>query len=293
MNTAVLSQILSRLDRLEIANTQHHAASPTLNVTNPWLRGSGRGVLNPTFATPGPSAGRGYTVGDMLQGLPPTTPSLVPAEIVTAPLTSALQQLSLAIEPSIATSTKGIQLRPEYYIQHLDAGTPVKSLDHTKLTYHELVSGMARVLTYLHSVGGDTKGYLDHLKFVTYQAAHHSFVDAAYVGYDRYIVDKVVRGEQKVFVPSDTLGVSTHFHAGNFVQPRKPPTRGSWRGRGRRWGSEPDRGFTNMPDGFPEDICYAFNYKSCTGKCSKNHVCRICKGEHKAINCSEKQQSKK
>ena len=59
-------------------------------------------------------------------------------------------------------------------------------------------------------------------------------------------------------------------------------------------GGESDRGFNqerdpqataqNPPlDGFPDEICYKYNYKTCVGKCLKSHVCRMCKGNHKAI----------
>ena len=123
-----------------------------------------------------------------------------PLDYVSGHLTSALQQLSLAINPTLSTTAKGLVLRREYYIQHHDEGLPVKSLDYTKLSYKELVSGMGCVLQYLVSVGGYFISYLKHYNYVTAQAARHQFSDHAFVGYDRYIVDQVVRGEAKEFV---------------------------------------------------------------------------------------------
>ena len=39
---------------------------------------------------------------------------------------------------------------------------------------------------------------------------------------------------------------------------------------------------TQSPEGFPEDICFNYNYKSCSGSCKKSHICRLCRGPHKA-----------
>ena len=60
----------------------------------------------------------------------------VPADLVGGPLTSALRQLSQAIDPS-PVSNKSIVYRPEYYVQHVAKGTQVTMLDHSKLTYKE------------------------------------------------------------------------------------------------------------------------------------------------------------
>ena len=200
-----------------------------------------------------------------------------PLDLVTTPLTTALEQLSQANEPTIPASTKGIQLRPEYYIQHIDQGVALKSIDHTKLTYKELVSGMVRVLEYLVSANGDATSYIEHLAFVTKQASLHSFYDSAYVSYNRSVVDKVVRGSSIKFIAGDTLSASSHFHAGNTHQNKRQSGRG--RGfRGRRSANYDSDQVTSeaslVPDGFPVDICYNYNYKSCSGNnCSKQHIC--------------------
>ena len=147
------------------------------------------------------------------------------ADLVGGPLMSALKQLSQAIDPS-PVSHKGMVYRPEYYIQHVDKGMQVKMLDHTKLTYKELVSGMGRVMQYLVENGGDVAGYVGHFNFIAEQAYQHSFVDQAFVGYDRFVVDKYIKLETsnktpKVFAVGDVLGVASHFHAGNFQSTQK------------------------------------------------------------------------
>ena len=264
-------------------------------VSSPWIYHSRYGHMSAPPAPPGMS---GFTYPTLSQvpragGIPGMTTSTAPADLMASPLTSALEHLSQAIDPSVPSSTKGIQLRPEYYIQHVDQGIAIKSLDHTKLSYRELVCGMNRVLDYLVSINGDAASYLEHMIFVTKQASVHSFTDSAYVSYDRAVVDKVAKGNTKKFVAGDTLAVASHFHAGNLL-PVNNPRRQFGRGRGfrgRRSGfSDTDRaGETSLPEGFPSDVCYNFNYRSCSGvNCQKQHVCRLCKGLHRAIGCQEK-----
>ena len=71
-----------------------------------------------------------------------------PSDLFNGPLTSELQQLSIAIDPTPQASTKGLLLHPEYYVQHKDKGTSVKNLDHSKLSFRELMSGMGRVMSH-------------------------------------------------------------------------------------------------------------------------------------------------
>ena len=116
--------------------------------------------------------------------LPNLHPGSAPAaaDYVTGYLTNALQQLSIAIDPTPSSTAKGLVLWPEYYIQHVDKGVAVKSLDHNKLTYKDLVSGMGRVMHYLVSVGGDWGSYLRHFNVIMSQASRHQFLDQAFVG---------------------------------------------------------------------------------------------------------------
>ena len=220
------------------------------------------------------------------------------ASALITPLTSALEKLSLAVDPS-ATSHKlrGIHWKPEYYVQHVKQGTPLKQVDHTKLTYKDLVFGWFCVLQQLLRAGGDVESYVGHCKFVSERAMANQFNDSSLVDYDRYVVSKVIEEELDSFPVGDSLGVSSNFHAGNLI-PKSPKTqrKGGFKKWGSgKWGKKFDKSPENadksptVPDGFPEDICYAFNYKRCTStNCSKKHICRSCGGSHRAQGCSEK-----
>ena len=282
-DSETLKTIVSRLDRMEDSSK----SQPT---------GRGRGILRTPLKT-SPHVGRPSYIGGELLGDEPSA-----ADLVNGPLTQVLQQLSIAIDPTPQSSTKGLLLRPEYYIQHVDKGMSVKSLDHTKLTFKELMSGMGRVMLHLTTTGGDLTAYIRHFNFLAKQASCHNFTDAAFIGYDRHVVDQVIQGSwsadnpHPTFVAGDTIGVSSNFHAGNMVPVTPQFVRGRGRGRGfqRRGGrypfspeAEKDPPSTphSVPSDFPDDLCFSWNYRVCTGKCSKSHVCRICRGSHKAPSC--------
>ena len=245
-DSVLLGSIVSKLDRMEESTR-----------LPPVGRGRG-GVLNTPFKG-SPSSGVGGSHPTGVPGAAVNTPRSnlfasepVPADLVNGPLTQVLKQLSIAIDPTPQMSTKGLLLRPEYYIQHVDKGVSVKSLDHTKLTFKELISGMGRVMLHLTATGGDLNSYVRHFNFVAKQAASHSFTDAAYISYDRYVVDQVIAGSlypdqpAPTFVAGDLLGVASCFHAGNLVPvaaPVKPAQ--NFRGRGRGF-------FRRMRSTFPE-----------------------------------------
>ena len=289
-----ISSLVSRMDVLEVSTKKRKGSTNPFDDDFNLLDSGTEGVVTGVVCIrEAPSRG--------LHGSPSgVTPA---ADLVGGTLTSALRQLSQAIDPS-PVSKKGMVYRQEYYIQHIDHGVQVKSLDHTKLTFKELVSGMGRVMQHLFEIGGDLAGYLGHFNFVAEQAHQHNFSDQAFVGYDRFVVDKYIKLETAnksplVFSVGEVLGVSSHFHAGNFMSvPKKSAGSGF---RGSRGGRYPYRRYgdysqekgrevkeASVPEGFPEDICYAWNYKSCSGKCSKKHECRVCGSDHKASNCQSK-----
>ena len=281
--TRLLNDLVSRMDKWEIKSV-----------------GSGRGILRTPLRTDQPSGlglGRGSSPVDSVSSrlLYDHSASPAPADVINGPLTSVLQQLSVAIDPTPQSATKGLLLRPEYYVQHKDKGVPVKNLDYSKMSFKELMSGMGRVMSHLSKTGGDVASYIEHFSFITRKAGAHTFVDSAYVGCERHVTDQFINGDTEKFVAGDLFGIALYFHAGNVVQARPQvtkPFRGRGFRRGRPWGWDSDRGINherdspaqNPPlDGFPDDICYKYNYKICTGKCFKSHVCRMCKGNHKAI----------
>ena len=331
MDSTSLQSIMTRLDKLELSTptTTQTATTVTTTITSAPLTTTSTWSTRPTVVTGAPWSAPPFpsyspwttrSTGAWSQlptpsalgnyGQPPGFNYPMPSsfhrssvgshanvnasDVVNGPLTSVLSQLSQAIEPTVSTTTKGIEFRPEFYVQHVDQGIAVKSLDHTKLTYRELISGMTRVLDHLVTTNGEASSYLEHLVFVTKQASVHSFVDLAYVSYDKAVVDKFIKDPSKKFVAGDTLAVASHFHAGNMPQQhvnKKQSGRGRGSGRGRRTSgySEFDRDSVPTPEGFPTDICYNYNYRSCSGvNCQKQHICRQCRGSHRAQGCQEK-----
>ena len=122
---------------------------------------------------------------------------------------------------------------------------------------------MGRVMQYLLDSGGDLAGYIGHFNFIAEQAHQHNFVDQAFVGYDRFVVDKYIKLETtnkspKVFSVGDVLGVASHFHAGNLQSvPKKPfgNNRGARGGRFCLYGDYSQDKFrdtkdSGVPDGY-------------------------------------------
>ena len=295
-----ISGIVARLDALELSQHQRPGTSLAAAAGGGAVGGvpaggtgstADRGPAGASLHTPGLPLGVQADGSGLQQGAAaPVDPSLLP-------LTDALAQLTLAVDPA-AGKAKGLLLRPEYYFQHVKSSTPIKQLDHTKLNYKELIYGWFCVIEHLMSKGGDLGGYVAHCKFVAEQAASGQFIDAAFVNYDRHVVSKVVDGVSATFTAGDMLGVASHLNAANLVINKNPVSQKtpSKQSRYNKWGRKSaqtsDKATTDsppMPDGFPEDICYSYNYRSCTGKCSKKHICRVCKGDHQAKLCTKRE----
>ena len=293
------------------APTPSRAAGP-----RPTTPGVGRGVLaaasrffHPGTFNPGTHEGLGLASTSGIYGQPssamgglpvmqnvqnPTSTSPSPADVISAPLTSALVQLSNAIDPTSVAKSKGMKLRPEYYVQHVDQGVQIKSLDHNKMSYRELVSGMGKVMLYLLHSGGDVSSYIQHFNFIAEQAHKNNFTDQAFVCYERAVTDKVIKSDGLVtFVAGDTLAVASNFHAGNLLVNKRAYKPSAHRGRKSYGKSQNYSDKDSMPEVFPEDICYGYNYRNCSGACSKSHICRLCKGKHKATTCGKDDKSDK
>ena len=250
--------------------------------TNPLGLGAG-GVLG---------AGGGGALGGGGDHEDPPAPS--PAEAMVAPLTDVLEKLTIAVDPaSSSRKLQGMVFKPEFHVQHIKKGVSLKHVDHTKLTYREMVYGWFCILQHLIKVEGDVDSYIGHCRYVSQQAMASQFSDGAYVGYDRHVVEQLIDGDSDTFVVGDNLGVATHFHAGNLSSQKTPLKLKQGKKWGKRTSDKSDKAGddslkSNMPEGFPDDICYAYNFKKCTGSCSKKHVCRSCGGRHRAIGCEEK-----
>lgn len=205
----------------------------------------------------------------------------------TGPLSDALRQLSLAMDPVSASKAEGIQFRPEFYAQHKLRDVSIKSLDYQKLSLHELTYGMICVLEHLLTTGNESwVSYLQHMKFIARQASNNSYLDMAFAGYDRMVIDKYLSDKCAGFAAGDMLCVSSNFHAANFRQnvnkvPKKLGRRGQ-KGTQADAGSEDS---VDIPSDWPDEICYYINRRRCYGRCVRSHMCRRCKGSHKDIDC--------
>ena len=198
-----------------------------------------------------------------------------------AALTSALEKFSMAVDPASSShKLQGISFKPEYYVQHVyvKARIPLKQVDHTKLSYRELVYGKFCVVQHLI------------LWAVIMSLIYSQFQDSVYVDDDRHIVTEVIVGDKDTFVAGDSLGVSANFHAGNlivnkpaFKQSRKPGSQKFV----KKFGSEKNE--SKKGDGSFDDISYAFNYKRCySANCTNKHICKQFGGHHRASGCLEK-----
>ena len=92
------------------------------------------------------------------------------------------------------------------------------------------------------------------------------------------------------------LGVASHFNAANLksIAPKQPGKSAkskycSKSGQGTDSKDKSNTDSSYMPEGFPDDICYSYNYKACSGKCSKKHVCCLSKGDHQAKQCTKQE----
>ena len=286
-----LCTILRRLDLLEARGGQGSMESLPSCVANPagsTNPGTGLGLYAGTGARPklpvGEGAVRGAGVGDDID------PS--PADVVTGPLTEALEKLSIAVDPTVTShKLKGMSFKPEYYVKHVKGGIPLKQIDHTKLSYREMVYGWFCIIQCLNlfKVEGDVESYIGHCKYVVQQAMASQFVDSANVNYDRHVVTNVIQGDTDTFVVGDTLEVASSFHAGNLF-----PTKSKVKGfEGQKWNKKQsdksdDGSKSGVLDAFPNYVCFAYNFKRCTGTCSKKHICHSCGGNHRAYGCEEK-----
>ena len=90
-----------------------------------------------------------------------------PADAVLGPLTDVLENLSIVVDPtSTSHKLKGMWWKPEYHVQHVKNGVQLKQIDHSKLTYRELLYGWFSILQKLQKAGGDMEAYIAHCKYV-------------------------------------------------------------------------------------------------------------------------------
>lgn len=97
---------------------------------------AGTGQPTPGGATPAATGGPGpspsvFTTGSINSLGARAVPSAnsAAAHVGTSPLTTALQQLTTAIDPDCANKAAGIVLRPEFYCQFKDNNVQIPNLD--------------------------------------------------------------------------------------------------------------------------------------------------------------------
>lgn len=111
-----------------------------------------------------------------------------PAIAAMGQMADAMAQLSISIDPSSARKA-GQLLRPDYHYCVLEKGLPLKSVDASKLTINEYLYRMCLVLEHLIENEGDWRSYFQHYKRVMRFFVGKKYVNAAYVSYDKEVVN--------------------------------------------------------------------------------------------------------
>lgn len=73
---------------------------------------------------------------------------------------------------------------------------PLRQADASKLTINEYLYGMCLVMSHLVDTNGDWKSYLSHFKRVMKFFIGKKYVNAAYVAYDKEVVDSYLKTHQ-------------------------------------------------------------------------------------------------
>lgn len=254
----LLQQIVQRLDRLE----QQSGGTPAPQVTTTQATGAQAQVLTAIGAV---GAAKHSPTGDQAESA---------AVTAMGQMADAMEQLSLSIDPSSGKKA-GQLLRPEYHYCVLEKGMPLRSADASKLSINEYLYGMCLVMQHLVEVKGDWMSYFSHYRRVMKFFVGKRYVNAAYIGYDKEVVDCFLRNPSRGFNSSDSLAIPTHFCSANEheVQNR---ARGQKRQKPWENKSRNPQATHPQPDDWPEESCYHYNMSSCNGSCGKQHVCGRC-----------------
>lgn len=204
--------------------------------------------------------------------------STSPASVMQTPLTSSL--MGLSGDPSTDVMSRGILMRPEYYVQHIDNDIPVRNISHKSMSYNDLVYGMCKVAQFLLLSGGDIHGYMNHMSFITRQARQDCYLDSNFVDYDRIVVNSVIKGETPTFVAGYPLAQSMCFHSANHKS-TVGKSKGKWYQNRRSKNVQSDGSNRST------EVCFNYNFKTCDG-CERAHICKICRGNHKSPSCPNK-----
>lgn len=215
----------------------------------------------------------------------PVPTGMIPAAYLSNPLTPALQGIS-----DVDSRQPGMSYRPEYYVLHEEEGEPIKQISHKMMTYRKLIHGMVLVAKNIRANGGDIDKYLSHMDYVTRHGKNEDYQDSAYIEYDKMVVDDFVRNPSEGIKACNVMASSFCFH--DVTRVHKSSTQISTPKKKNKIRSKvSNRQGDSVPDDYPPENCFYWNYRSCVmSNCNRNHVCRICGENHKAVNCTHRKQ---
>lgn len=206
----------------------------------------------------------------------------IPASYLSSPLTAALGHIADndPIQP-------GMNLRPEFVVLHKQEGEPIKQISYKALSYRKLIHGMVLIARSILSQGGNVDEYLGHMEYVTRHGKNGDYTDQAYAEYDKIVIDNYVQNPTKGIIAGDVMASSYCFHDVTRVKipTQRPMAINKKKNKIKTRASDP------VPDDYPIDNCFYWNYKSCMiNNCGRSHVCRICGEDHRAPSCPRRKQ---
>lgn len=258
----ILQQIVQRLDRLE---NQHLGVAPLPQAPQA------------TPARQPVNQGQMFTASGAVSAANQVSNQQQDSAAVTAmgQMADAMEQLSLSIDPSSGKKS-GQLLRPEYQYCVLEKGMPLKSADASKLTINEYLYGMCLVMQHLVESKGEWISYFNHYRRMMKFFVGKRYVNSAYIGYDKEVVDCYLRNPAGGFNPADSLAIPTHFCSANEHEVQNARSRGQKRQKQGDYRSRNSQPGQNPPDDWPEEACYQYNTATCNGSCGKQHICGRC-----------------
>lgn len=124
------------------------------------------------------------------------------------------------------------------------------------------------------------------MKYVSRQAMANAYVDSAFCGYNCMVVDLEV---PRITTQGILSGGGYNFHAINFNREQKMSQKKVKKSRVKSDNEE----VIEIPDGWPDEICYYYNRRKCYGRCARSHICRKCKQGHRDIDCRVQSKERK
>lgn len=117
----------------------------------------------------------------------------------------------------------------------------------------------------------------------------NAYVDGAFSGYDRMVIDKYIEEPRKGFQGGEVISVSSNFHAINFK--KEAPKLAQKKGKKSCVKSDSDE-VVDIPEGWPDEICYFYNRRKCYRRCVRSHICKRCKQNHCDLDCRVQEKKK-